>query len=345
MTRCPPVLILTRADIVRLMAPSDYLNAVDAGFKALAEGAASSPPPLRVEADGGAFHAKGAGYRSDRHYVALKFNGNFPGNPQRTGLPTIQGAILLCDGRDGSLLAILDSQEITLRRTAAASALAARLLARADSSVLAVCGCGAQGRAHVEALAQVFTLRDVLLWDLEFERAAALAAELGGARHAAHPVRHLRDATAAADIIATCTTARTPFLGPDHVRPGAFVAAVGADSPVKNEIEPALLARATVIADVLAQCESMGDLRHAIAAGLMDAADVHAELADLVAGRKPGRTSRDQIIVFDSTGTAIEDVASAASAFERACERGAGVKLNLADGDTSASNADRVSAR
>lgn len=326
----PPCLILTRTDIARLMSPSDYVVAVEAGFRASAEGRAVSPPPLHLGAEGGAFHGKGASLIGSRHYVALKFNGNFPGNPQRTGLPTIQGAILLADGRDGALLAILDSQEITLRRTAAASALAARLLARSDSNTLAVCGCGAQGRAHVEALAQVFTLGNVFLWDSDFDCATALAAELGGAAYAVHPVRDLRDATVAADIIATCTTARTPFLGPAHVRPGAFVAAVGADSPAKNEIEPALLARATVVADVLAQCESMGDLRHAIAAGLMGAVDVHAELAELVAARKPGRNSREEIIVFDSTGTAIEDVASTACVYERACERGIGLAVSLA---------------
>jgi ornithine cyclodeaminase/alanine dehydrogenase-like protein (mu-crystallin family) len=331
MTRCPPALILTRADVARLMSPSDTLATVEAGFRALAEGRAVSPPPLHIGAEGGAFHGKGASLIGSRHYVALKFNGNFPGNPQRMGLPTIQGAILLCDGRDGSLLAILDSQEITLRRTAAASALAARLLARPDSNTLAVCGCGAQGRAHVQALAQVFALRDVFLWDLDVDRAAALASELGGAAYAMHSVRDMRDATAAADIIATCTTACTPFLGPDDVRPGTFVAAVGADSPAKNEIEPALLARATVVADVLAQCESMGDLRHAIAAGAMVCADVHAELADVVAERKPRRRSREEIFVFDSTGTAIEDVASAAYVYERARERGVGLAVSLGD--------------
>src|SRR5690349_16808733 len=123
-------LILSRSDIAALMRPADYLAAVETGFRALAEGRAQAPSPLAIPGQGGAFHAKGASLRLERPYAALKLNGNFPDNPSARGLPTIQGAILLCDGETGAVLAILDSIEITLRRTAAATALAARHLAR-----------------------------------------------------------------------------------------------------------------------------------------------------------------------------------------------------------------------
>jgi alanine dehydrogenase len=139
----------------------------------------------------------------------------------------------------------------------------------------------------------------------------------------------LAAATRASDVIVTCTTASAPFLTPDHVAPGAFIAAVGADNPEKSEIAPALMARATVVADVLAQGLAMGDLRHAVAAGAMTAGDVHAELAELVSGAKPGRTDPEEITVFDSTGTAFQDVASAAVILERAQATGAGLRLDL----------------
>jgi alanine dehydrogenase len=120
----------------------------------------------------------------------------------------------------------------------------------------------------------------------------------------------------------TATSAREPFLMPDCVRPGAFIAAVGADSPHKSEIDPTLFARATVVADSLEQAVAMGDLHHAIAAGKAVPADVFAELAELVGGSKAGRRSEAEITLFDSTGLAIQDVASAAAAYERLVSRG-----------------------
>src|SRR6185436_10955274 len=136
------------------------------GFRSYANGRASVPMPMHIPVENGGFHAKGALVVLDRAYVAVKVNGNFPGNPQRNGLPTIQGVVLLYDADDGSLLAVMDSIEITLQRTAAASALAARYLAREDANSIAICGCGEQGRAQLKALASVTSVRRVLAWDL-----------------------------------------------------------------------------------------------------------------------------------------------------------------------------------
>lgn len=255
---------------------------------------------------------------TDRDYVALKFNGNFPDNRRNFGFPTIQGAILLCDGASGALLAVLDSIEVTLRRTAAASALAARLLARPQSGTLLVCGCGEQGRAHVAALEDVLPLDRCLLWDSSGDAVRAAADTLRGrGSMKIEVIEDLSSATAEADVIVTCTTAREPFLKVEHVRPGTFVAAVGADNPDKSELTPELLSKGRIVVDTLAQCATMGDLHHAIAAGLVKKSDVHAELVDVVAGSKPGRQSPDEILIFDSTGTALEDVAAAAMIYER----------------------------
>ena len=309
-------LILSRADIERLMDPDAWLEAVELGFRAFSQGKAASPPPMKIAGRGGAFHAKGASLILERVYAALKLNGNFPDNPSR-GLPTIQGALLLCDGENGALLAIIDSIEVTLRRTAAATALAARHLARADSETILVCGCGDQALAQLEALRRVLPLERLLAWDRDPDRAAAFA-RTASTLLKAEPVNALAPAARGSDVIVTCTTAKRPFLDPDCVSPGTFIAAVGADSEEKSEIAPALMRRALVVADILDQCAAMGDLHHAMAAGAMTRDDVHAELVDLVTGARPGRTSADQVTLFDSTGTALQDVAAAAILYRRA---------------------------
>ena len=311
-------ILLARRDIAALMDNAAWLDSVETGFRAAAEGRALAPPPMALEAIDGAFHAKGASLMLDRLYVALKLNGNFPLNPDRNGLPTIQGALLLCDGSNGALLAIMDSIEITLRRTAAATALAARFLARPDSATVLICGCGEQGAAQLDALREVLPLRRVFAWDRDAAKARAFAQARDRPDLRVEAVAELRAAAGLADVIVTCTTASAPFLDAGLVADGAFVAAVGADSPHKNEVQPALMGRAVVVADVLAQCATMGDLHHAMKAGAMGPEDVHAELHELVAGTKPGRTADAQITLFDSTGTALQDVASAALVYERA---------------------------
>ena len=325
-----PTLVLRRSEIAALMDPAAYLDCVEAAFASHAAGASTVPLPMHIPVDGGGFHVKGAAIDLDRRYVAVKANGNFPGNPARTGRPAIQGALLLYDGNDGSLLAIMDSAEITLRRTAAASALAARHLARADSRSIAICGCGVQGRAHLVALAQVAPLERVRVWDIDPARAASFASDMR--RRSGLDIRvtdDVRDATRQSSIVVTTTSSQVPYLTRDCVSPGTFVAAVGADSPQKNEIDGRLLADSKIVVDSLAQCLTMGDLHHAVHAGLVGGSDVHAELGDLVAGRKPGRTTAEEITVFDSTGLAIEDAAAAACAYRRALAADAGMPVRL----------------
>lgn len=227
------ILLLSRRDIAALMRPSDYLQAVEAGFLAVAESRAAISPPLHLGGHEGVFHAKAATFEKEgRAYAVLKFNGNFPNAPTRYGLPTVQGLILLFDAVRGTPLAVMDSIEVTLRRTAAASALAAKHLARTQSVCIAICGCGVQGGAHIEALAEVFPLAHGGVWDIDLakaERFASEASQTSGIR-----LQAMRDhccATLNADIIVTCTTAQVAFLRRADVSDGAFIAAVGADAP------------------------------------------------------------------------------------------------------------------
>jgi ornithine cyclodeaminase/alanine dehydrogenase-like protein (mu-crystallin family) len=173
-------------------------------------------------------------------------------------------------------------------------------------------------------------LGSAFAFDLDADRAERYAEdmsrELGIGVSA---VSDLGSATLHSDVIITCTPARRWFLGREHVSPGTFVAAVGADNPVKQEIEPELLAACTVVCDDVAQCATIGDLHHALDAGVMRREDVVAELAGIVAGRQRARRSEDEIIVFDSTGTALQDAASAILVYDRALASGAGLAISL----------------
>src|SRR5262245_23432728 len=168
-------LILPRAYICGRMSPRAYFEAVQRAFLAFAAGGVSAPPVGHVQAEGGAFHAKAASRRGAAPTVVLKLNGNFPENRFRYGLPTIQGFIALLDARRGSVLALMDSAEITARRTAAASALSPLFLARPDWRVRGIVGCVEQARCHIDALRELFPLRRVECHDIDRTRAEMLA--------------------------------------------------------------------------------------------------------------------------------------------------------------------------
>ena len=190
-----PVRILRRSEIAALMTPAAYLDAVEIAFRSYATGNATVPAPMHIAARDGGFHVKGASVTLDRPYVAVKLNGNFPANRERIGLPTIQGALLLCDGSNGSVLAVMDSIEITSRRTAAATALAARYLARDDARSIAICGCGDQGRAQLTALAAILPLRCAKVWDIDFGCAHQFARDMRQSLELGdrHVLRHVDD--------------------------------------------------------------------------------------------------------------------------------------------------------
>jgi ornithine cyclodeaminase/alanine dehydrogenase-like protein (mu-crystallin family) len=307
-------LILSAQDIRALLTIDDCIAAVEEAFLLHAQHRSVGPASLSLHVDGGAFHVKGAALGRS---LAVKVNGNFFDNPARR-LPRIQGVIVLADAGDGRPLAILDSIDITILRTGAATAVAARHLALPDAHTLLVYGCGLQGRISIDAIRRVRDIDEVLLYDIDPARAAALAAEAGG---------RVVDLGADADIIVTCTPSRSAFL--DRARAGTFIAAVGADSSEKQELAPSLMASSAVIVDDLAQCASFGDLRGAIAAGAMTEQDIRGTLGDVVAGITRGRQSNEEVVIFDSTGTALQDVAAAAIVYERALAAGAGTRVMM----------------
>jgi alanine dehydrogenase len=324
--------ILSRRDVLELLTLRDCIAAVEAAFRLHAEGRTFGPGVLGVPAQGGGFHIKAAGLVSDRSYFAAKTNANFPDNPRRCGLPTIQGTVVLADAQTGTPLAVMDSGSVTALRTGAATAVAAKFLARRDARSATIVGCGVQGEIQLAALAAVLPLQHAWVLDTDHTRAESLAARAEpklGIRVEAG--RDLGSALRQSDVGVTCTPSRRAFVAREDIAAGTFIAAVGADSQGKQELEPALLAASTLVVDVLEPCAAIGELQHVLAAGLMTRDQVHAELADVVVGRRPGRTHEDEITVFDSSGTALQDVAAAMVVYEKAQATGRGTEVKLDD--------------
>ena len=313
------MLVLDANEITRLLDMPSCIRVVEDAFRARGEGRAAPSATLGFPLDGGSLHVKVASLDLSRPYLAAKVNANFPRNPEERRLPTIQGALVLLDATCGTPLAVMDSAPITTTRTAATTAVAASRLAREDASIVTFVGCGVQARAHLTALCQVRFVERVFAVD---SRPAA-ADEFRKFAINVHGVEcsvssSLRRSTQASDIIVTSTPSQRAILHLDDVAAGTFIAAVGADNEHKQEIDPLLLRESVIVVDDLEQCARIGDLRHAIDAGIVATNYVRASLDQVVAGTRPGRLTDDEIVVFDSTGLALEDVAAAALVYEGA---------------------------
>lgn len=311
-------LLLSGSDVAARLSLPQCIRAVEDAFRSHGLKLLPDPEVLGLHLPDGGIHVKTGVFETGvRRFVVVKANANFPHNPTRHRRPTIQGAVLLFDAEHGALLAVMDTAEVTRLRTAAASAVAARYLARPDARALTIVGCGVQGEAHLRALSLVRSLERVWLVDADAGRAERIRDAVDWPFEVTVTrADELAQATRASDMIATCTPSRAPILRAGDVAAGSFVAAVGTDHPEKHEIAPDLMARATIVTDVTRQAAAMGDLRHAISAGAVHRDDVYAELGEVVAGFKPGRRSPDDVIVFDSTGVAFQDAAAAVLALQ-----------------------------
>ena len=317
-TKC--ALLLNRSEVHELLTLTECIDAVEKAFRWQSERNIPAPGILGVRTQNGGLHVKTACLTDAKTYIVAKLNTNFPQNYARFALPTIQGLIVLYDADNGRVLAVLDSIEITRTRTAAATAVAAKYLARKNSSVVTICGCGEQGGAQLRALYLVLPLRKAYAVDVDSNASLRFAAELSGELNIdVEPAESLPGAIQSSDVVVTCTPATQFFVQKEDVRPGTFIAAVGADDSHKQEIDPALISSARVVADNLEQVCAIGDTHHAIAAGLMCKEDIYADLAEIVTAQKPGRRGDDEITIFDSTGVAIEDAAAATLVYEKAC--------------------------
>ena len=292
--------------VVEAAVPAGHaVEVVRDAFVAYARGEWSMPPKVYVPAypagDFRAMPALGAGH------ALLKWVTSFPGNPA-VGLPTVSGLVLLSDASNGMPVAVLEAGAVTALRTGAAAVLAAETLGRADAETAAVVGAGVNG----QAVARTFVARgrDVLVWDVDAGRAEHTADEVGGR------VARSEDEARGADLVVTVTPGHAVVFGPGSLRPGQHASLMGADGPGKSEIAVEELARVRIFCDDWEQASHNGDLVHGVEAGAITQDDA-TQLGDVLAGTTPGRQSKGEITIFDSTGLAIQDLAIALAVMER----------------------------
>lgn len=301
---------------------NECMTAVEQAFKLRAIGIAKPPGILGIHATDGGFHIKAGILDLGSQYFVAKTNANFPENKKKNGLPTIQGIVAVSDAQNGRLLALMDSIEITIIRTGAATGVAAKYLARDNSKVATICGCGNQGRISLKALMAVRPVTEVFAYDVDETSMNGFVREMTAEFDISiSPVDDLAVALKHSDICITCTPSKRFYVKSTDIRPGTFIAAVGSDNEEKQEIDPVLLSKSKVVTDSTDQSASIGELHHAIVKGTMTKDHVYAELGEIIAGVKRGREREDEVIIFDSTGTALQDVAAAAIVYEKALTR------------------------
>ncbi len=310
--------IITRGEVERALPIRRCLDLARAAYEALANGRAFGSSLGQVVAPDGVFHVKSSGLMvDDRLFVTVKVVAYFEHRLQTLGLPSTVGLIQLFDGNSGQPLAVMEAEYVTNVRTAAGTAVALDCLARADSRRLLVCGVGAQALLHVEAIAAVRDLEAVRLWGRNPAKAevtvAALRARLP--HLAIETAKNVSQAASESELIVCLTPATSPYLHQGNVRPGTTIAAVGSDTPEKRELSIELLAASALVCDVTNQCAEVGELHHALDAKAMTLHDVRAEIGQVLVGHAKGRLSDDEIVVFDSTGTAVQDTVPAVEVY------------------------------
>jgi alanine dehydrogenase len=373
----PETLVLSAEDVRRVLPVRECIDVMREAFVALAEGRATVPVrttlgvgdrderlllmPAVMRAPGGAADATTAasdatagtavtattaataaatddGGESTRAWFGAKVLSVVPGNAAK-GRDSHQGVIVLFEGECGSVVATIEAGAVTAIRTAAVSAMATQMLARADASCLALIGSGVQAASHLAAMAAVRQLREVCVWSPDRERCAAFVKrateEFGvnaetGARIAISAAARPRDAVAGADIICAVSGATTPVIESSWIRNGTHINAVGAHRPRERELDSATIQRARVFVDYQPSAmEEAGDILIPISEGVIEPTHVLGDLTDLVTNRVPGRVEPNDVTIFKSVGLAIEDLAAAAHAYRRALAAGVGTRVPL----------------
>ena len=305
--------VIGEDEIRGLVGQKEALEAVEKAFRALARGQVTQPPPLGMELveQRGEVHVKGA-YLQGEEVFAMKVASGFYRNPER-GLPTGSGMVLVFDSDTGFPLGLLrDNGYLTELRTGGAGALATRLLAPDRPLRVAVIGAGSQARYQIQAMARVRTLRELRVWSPIPDEVDRYCREMEAVLDVpAEGAPSPRDAVAGVDLVVTVTPSREPILQAGWLERGATVVAVGSDGPEKQELAAEILGEAgKVVVDSRDQCLRLGETHHAVEAGLMAPEAIHAELGDVLIGKRPGREG-DELIVCDLTGVGAQDAALA----------------------------------
>jgi len=319
------MLIVPEALIASLVTPEDAFRAVEACFAAMARGEAYNFPVVREALGEGRQYGFKSGLDRAAGQLGVKAGGYFPGNAAK-GLINHQSSVFLFDPDTGRPEAMVGGNLLTALRTAAASAIAIDRLARKDAHVLGIVGAGHQAGFQLRAAARVRRFERVIAWNLHpdmLPKLGAVAAELGLPFEAVDLPR-MREA----DVIVTITSSPAASLMAAHVAPGTHLSCMGTDTKGKQEVDPALVAAASVFTDEVAQSVTIGEAQHAVGAGTLDASAI-VPLGEVLTGAHPGRRSVEEITLFDGTGVGLQDLAVAAVAVQRARERDLGIDVGV----------------
>jgi len=330
------LLVLSGAELQRLLDREALIAAMAEAMRAYSAGAALAPLRIIMRLPGPAVrllaampgYVAGAGGNGEA--LGAKLVSVYPANTAR-GLESHYGAVIVYDPETGRPAALMDGTFITTARTAAVSAVSVQQLARPDAAELAIIGAGVQGRAHLWALAGSRPFREARIASRTAEHARALAESAGP--HLPFRVRavaNVRAAVEGADVIVTATSAAEPVLQRGWLKPGTHIVAVGSSTPEARELDSETVRDALLVVDSRAGAlNEAGDILTPLREGLIAETHVHAELGELLAGTRPGRTSAEQLTLYKSLGLAVQDVAAARLALDRARAAGAGTRVRL----------------
>jgi ornithine cyclodeaminase len=301
------------------VASIDLVPIIEEGFVAYSEGKAVVPPvgELLFRDPPGDVHIKYGYLRGDAFYV-IKIASGFYENP-KLNLPSGNGLMLLFNQKTGELLSILlDEGYLTDLRTAAAGAIAAKYLAPQTVRRIGIVGTGVQARLQLSLLKDITPCRDVIVWGRDSAKLARYKQEMEPEGYTIATTMNTSDVTSTSNLIVTATASTTPLLSAEQIQTGTHITAVGADTPEKQELDPAVLAKAdVVVADSISQCIERGDIAHAVREGLINENSL-VELGHIISGNARGRTSQDQITVADLTGVAVQDIQIAKAVYQAA---------------------------
>jgi len=323
--------ILSREDVRRALPMRQAIEAMKGAFSQLSAGQADVPLRVALQVPGhNGLTLFMPAYLADDDRMAVKIVSVFNDNPAK-GLPLIHALVVVVDATTGSPAAVMDGTYLTALRTGAASGAATDLLSREDARIVAVFGAGVQGRTQLEAVCAVRPIQEAWVYDVMPERAVDYASEMS--RRLSLPVQVAgapAEAVQRADVICTATTASAPVFEDADVRSGTHINAVGAYTPEMQEIPVETVQRAKIVIDHReASLAEAGDLLIPLERGLITEDHMYAELGQIAAGRKPGRTSSDEVTLFKSVGVAVQDVAAAAAVLEAARRRNLGIEVAL----------------
>lgn len=327
------VLLLSEQEIAELLSIEEVMKEVENAFKEKALGYTQMPPKvyLNFSKYNGDLRAMPA-YLERLDVASVKIVNSHPENPKKYGIPTVTGIVLLLNPKTGALLSIMGANNITAMRTAAAGGIAAKYLAKRNSKIASFVGAGVQARAQLIALLSVFpNLEEIRVCDISIEAAESFAFESKSkaAQCRVVVVRNEEEAIQEADIVVTTTPSKKPLVFEQWVSEGTHFNCIGADAPLKEELDPAILQRAKIVVDDWEQAAHSGEINVPLSKGILSKKDIWAELGDIITGAKPARTSDKEITIFDSTGLAIQDAVTVDLAYKKAMLGKNGCFINI----------------